>query len=331
MTETETQQEDAAGMGEQWLLLGAIVGMNQIAKDSPTLGQKAYARVIRDTLEEKYKADFPEAVDALIREPDILTLPTVPSVSFLARDIELMRACVREHDIASGALRTTFVVTKGCYSSYGIESVWSTREAAEKAAVALNGGPLSKNHDNDVQIEEWVLDVTEENAGHMWRVHVDTRHGGTTACRVSRAGRVPERVYEGPTYAIVFVDMHADDTDDTTRAIKVAKDMLAERLANISPEDARKFFARPLFHNQIVKAVADGRVLQVVGITIAPGARKLFVDCDPDVGDPQPVAQRGRVERFELTPINSAIVHQDGKQIDIDKTIATATPLQGSK
>ncbi|MEV7827485.1 hypothetical protein [Microbacterium enclense] len=56
-----------------------------------------------------------------------------------------------------------FIVTSGEYSSYGISSVWSTREAAEKAAAGWG------------EVEEWLLNTTHDREIVEWRAWIDQR------------------------------------------------------------------------------------------------------------------------------------------------------------
>lgn len=55
-----------------------------------------------------------------------------------------------------------YIVTSGEYSDYGIDSVWTTREAAEEAA----------STDRDARVEEWAVDTTETRTFLEWRARV---------------------------------------------------------------------------------------------------------------------------------------------------------------
>jgi hypothetical protein len=54
-----------------------------------------------------------------------------------------------------------FIVTSGEYSDYGIESVWTTREAAEQHAGTWGS------------VEEWLLNTTAERSELFWRAWID--------------------------------------------------------------------------------------------------------------------------------------------------------------
>jgi hypothetical protein len=89
-------------------------------------------------------------------------------------------------------MKQVYIVTSGSYSDYGIVSVWSTKEAAEKVAKAMT----RKNDDADV--EEWTLhepdDATEMISRRIFLV------------RISQAGEVVLTHEYGPYYTLDAVD-----------------------------------------------------------------------------------------------------------------------------
>ena len=71
--------------------------------------------------------------------------------------------------------KKVFIVTSGCYSDYGISSVYSTREAAEKA--------IGDDKDNDgygSRIEEYVLDPDDRHREGYKSYVVTMLRDGTT-------------------------------------------------------------------------------------------------------------------------------------------------------
>ncbi len=57
-------------------------------------------------------------------------------------------------------MSSVYIVTSGEYSSYGISSVWSTREAAEEAARGYG------------TVEEWLLDTDIDRGVVQWHAWV---------------------------------------------------------------------------------------------------------------------------------------------------------------
>lgn len=64
-----------------------------------------------------------------------------------------------------------YLVTSGEYSDYGVESVWTTREAAE---ASLHG----RDEYDHARVEEYLLNTTQERSIIEWRAWIDPRNGG---------------------------------------------------------------------------------------------------------------------------------------------------------
>lgn len=73
-----------------------------------------------------------------------------------------------------------FIVTSGSYSDYSIDSVWTTREAAEKAAGDYG------------TVEEWLLNEREERTIVLWESTIDPKGGIVVADKPFEvSGEVP--------------------------------------------------------------------------------------------------------------------------------------------
>ncbi len=103
----DEREADAA----RWASLALLVGYNELARNAKTLGERVYFRLCRGEAEEDYVARGGRI--EILRQADdevVLEIPTgeevieatvteaMPRVAFQARDVELMRACVAEHD-----------------------------------------------------------------------------------------------------------------------------------------------------------------------------------------------------------------------------------------
>jgi hypothetical protein len=101
MTEPETDEEKAQRLNNvRYELVARIYGYNELAKLATNLGEKVYARLMRQEIERVLAADY----GVTITRPDDLG-PTVltlgqkpPFILFHARDIEMMRQAVAAYD-----------------------------------------------------------------------------------------------------------------------------------------------------------------------------------------------------------------------------------------
>lgn len=85
---------------ERWTALAVCLGFNELAKLGESLGEKVYARLLRDKHLENFVRLGGNA-DLFKREPavcEIVMPERMPNVTFRAEDIELMRKAVAEHD-----------------------------------------------------------------------------------------------------------------------------------------------------------------------------------------------------------------------------------------
>ncbi len=131
-----------------------------------------------------------------------------------------------------------YIVTQGCYSDYGIQSVWSTRELAE-AAIAKNAADAAKADDGGTyfrrwdspSIEEWFVDGGEGEPLPYWAV---VWHNDMVTAKITEMDYVGNSlVYteEGHQFqrrgnATIYVFAR-----DAEHAIKQAVDLRAEALA----------------------------------------------------------------------------------------------------
>lgn len=78
------------------------IGFNQMAHDAKTLGEKVYARMMRDFSvreAESFGTKIRWSNDGEAQPPKVMTLEIDTIwIDFNESDIELMRACVAEHD-----------------------------------------------------------------------------------------------------------------------------------------------------------------------------------------------------------------------------------------
>lgn len=81
---------------EKWALLALVFGYNELAKTAQSLGEKVFLRLARDAAEEDYRALGGE-LDRT-NEEVVVTINEFPKIAFTAKDIDLMRKAVEEHD-----------------------------------------------------------------------------------------------------------------------------------------------------------------------------------------------------------------------------------------
>jgi hypothetical protein len=82
----------------QWDSLARAIGYNELAKGATSLGEKAYFRLGRDVAV-KMANDQGAKIEKTNDDPPILTLgERSPFIVFDGRDIELMRAVIKEID-----------------------------------------------------------------------------------------------------------------------------------------------------------------------------------------------------------------------------------------
>lgn len=106
MSEQELTPEEEADMERRALAQAACataIGFNQMAIDAKTLGEKVYARECRKAwVDEAKKLGVELRFGNHGAEPPTALILAVPGggmwIKFREDDIELMRACVAEHD-----------------------------------------------------------------------------------------------------------------------------------------------------------------------------------------------------------------------------------------
>jgi len=87
---------------EAWHMAALMLGYNQLAKEQDVLGSKVFCRLARDAARKSF-LELGGTLESETRDEVILRLHDhVPHVEFGARDIELMRKCVAEHDAKAG-------------------------------------------------------------------------------------------------------------------------------------------------------------------------------------------------------------------------------------
>lgn len=106
--ESETSEEEKQLTAEQqlhyarWMHLALALGYNEIAKLGTTLGEKIFARMMRDTaVENLIEVGGNGGKSPFANEPDVVEIEMperIPSLKLRPQDVELMRAYVAEHD-----------------------------------------------------------------------------------------------------------------------------------------------------------------------------------------------------------------------------------------
>lgn len=66
---------------------------------------------------------------------------------------------------------TAYVVTVGCYSDYTIDSVWTTKDAAQEYATRRNASSDSRG--DGYEVEEYPLDTGGIKANYTWEAEWD--------------------------------------------------------------------------------------------------------------------------------------------------------------
>lgn len=81
---------------EKWHALALMLGYNELANDSKTLGERVYARLLRDHFKEvcvKMGVELKEDDDKIV----LVLGEAAPFIIFRERDIERTREAVAEH------------------------------------------------------------------------------------------------------------------------------------------------------------------------------------------------------------------------------------------
>ncbi len=89
-----------------WMSLANILGYNELAKLSDTLGGKAYFRLLREESKKRYTEAGGKDVESIFTKEsetdEVVTIAVpysnLPHIVFRPRDVELMRDYVYEYD-----------------------------------------------------------------------------------------------------------------------------------------------------------------------------------------------------------------------------------------
>ncbi len=85
-----------------WFALATTLGYNELAKLATSLGDKAYFRLLRDETNRRFVEEAGGNKDVFAIEDEVITIQvpysSMPNIVFRARDVELMRDYVYEHD-----------------------------------------------------------------------------------------------------------------------------------------------------------------------------------------------------------------------------------------
>lgn len=82
---------------ELWMALGTLIGLNQLANEAKTLGEKIFLRLARDHVKAEY-IKLGGQINEQSDPPEIIVPTRPPFVALSPEDIELMRAAVAEYD-----------------------------------------------------------------------------------------------------------------------------------------------------------------------------------------------------------------------------------------
>ncbi len=109
-TEQENVMESEGGIAHShddasvlyWFALATALGYNELAKLATSLGDKAYFRLLRDETNRRFVEEAGGNKDVFAIEDEVITIQvpysSMPNIVFRARDVELMRDYVYEHD-----------------------------------------------------------------------------------------------------------------------------------------------------------------------------------------------------------------------------------------
>ena len=152
---------------EAWHMAALMLGYNQLAKEQDVLGSKVFCRLARDAARKSF-LELGGTLESETRDEVILRLDAhVPHVEFGARDIELMRKCVTEHDAKAAVPDIDYATSDlagmpvdvaerqcsyGSDTELGCDGEWSREAASSKAST----------HPPDPNIEPAVGDVAGE-------------------------------------------------------------------------------------------------------------------------------------------------------------------------
>jgi hypothetical protein len=115
-----------------------------------------------------------------------------------------------------------YLVTRGSYSDYRVESVWSTE--------ALANGYIAESASRELEIEEFWLDEPDktESLPH-WVVSLQSV--GARATREPRSGRVGGVSLNDEGYGWLYLDAESEEA-----AIRIASDIRAQHVAQVAIE-----------------------------------------------------------------------------------------------
>jgi hypothetical protein len=164
-----------------------------------------------------------------------------------------------------------FVVTSGCYSEYGIDGIFSTKENAEDYAQTLFA--------DDINIEEWDLDEKKPDLNEKeWFVNIDVCDGhiNDAKCVIVQDNR-DENLFDVRflgmvRYACTFSFEFLIKSNRKDKAIKIASDRVTAILATPYKYDGLQAYIHGWRPEQDIKCVrynfSTGVVVAVNGFEL---------------------------------------------------------------
>ena len=127
-------------------------------------------------------------------------------------------------------MKTIYVVTSGEYSDYGIDSIFDTKELAEKYIASFNKGGW-----NEMDIEEWCLNPNEEELKEgkkAYRIRMDKEGNATEIEWADSAFGFKDEMGDGVsfTYNNKLMNCYCFAKDDK-HAVKIANERRVQYLA----------------------------------------------------------------------------------------------------
>ena len=125
-----------------------------------------------------------------------------------------------------------YIVTQGAYSDYGIDSVFSNKEQAEKRALLI-----ADQYDEDAYVEEYELDEIMIQ-GDVYRYYEVTVDGDPYVYR-TYGKQKPESISVCKTPWGVGYSVTGVSAEDEETAIKIAQDEVAKYKYRHEVEEAK--------------------------------------------------------------------------------------------
>lgn len=126
-----------------------------------------------------------------------------------------------------------YIVTQGAYSDYGIDSVFSNKEQAEKRALLI-----ADQYDEDAYVEEYELDeiVIQGDVYKYYEVIVDNKDSYVYS---TYGKQKPESISVQKTLWGVGYSVTGVSAEDEETAVKIAQDEVAKYKYRHEVEEAK--------------------------------------------------------------------------------------------